>query len=113
MCSYMRYKLCRCGGVKQDARGSVCPKCGAGKPRDKTMKSAERGYDNAWNRLSVRVRTEQPLCEVCQESGIVTAATEVHHKVTIEDAPWLRLERSNLISLCNGCHRGIHAAATT
>ena len=105
----MRYKLCRCGGVRQDARGSVCPKCGAGAKRNKSMSTVERGYDNAWNKLSLRVRTEHPLCEVCIETGIVTAATEVHHKVSIEEAPWLRLERSNLMCLCNACHKGIHA----
>jgi 5-methylcytosine-specific restriction endonuclease McrA len=105
----MRYKLCRCGGVRIDARGSVCNKCGAGRKVNKSQNTTERGYDGAWNRLSRRVRTEQPLCEVCLESGIVTAATEVHHKVSIEQAPWLRLERSNLMSVCNGCHKAIHA----
>ena len=105
----MRYKLCRCGGVRQDIRGSVCGKCGAGKV-NKTQGTTERGYDGAWKRLSERIRTEQPLCEVCQQSGLVTAATEVHHKIEIEQAPWLRLERSNLISLCNACHKAIHAS---
>lgn len=104
----MRHKLCRCGGVREDRFGSVCPKCNAGAKR-KTQSTTQRGYDGAWNRLSVRVRTEQPLCEVCQDQGIATAATEVHHKVPIEQAPWLRLERSNLMSLCNACHKSAHA----
>ena len=108
----MRYKLCRCGGVRQDVRGSVCSKCGAGKV-NKTQGTTERGYDGAWKRLSERVRIEQPLCEVCLESDTVTAATEVHHKIEIEQAPWLRLERSNLMSLCNGCHKRIHAGKET
>lgn len=74
------------------------------------MKTTERGYDGRWKALSVRVRIEQPLCEVCLAAGIVTPATEVHHKITIEDAPWLRLERSNLMSVCNVCHDAEHAA---
>ena len=106
----MRYKLCRCGGVRVDAQGAVCNKCGAGRKTNKSQSTTERGYDGAWKRLSERVRTEQPLCEVCLESGIVTAATEVHHKVEIEQAPWLRLERSNLMSLCNACHKVMHAS---
>jgi 5-methylcytosine-specific restriction protein A len=104
----MRYKLCRCGGVREDCRGSVCDKCGAGRV-NKTVNTTQRGYDGAWKKLSERVRAEQPLCEVCLERGIATAASEVHHKVSIEQAPWLRMERSNLTCLCNGCHKEIHA----
>lgn len=105
----MRYKLCRCGGVREDCKGGVCDKCGAGKQCNKSMSTTERGYDGAWKKLSARVRAEQPLCEVCSERGIATAATEVHHKVSIDEAPWLRLERSNLMCLCNACHKEIHA----
>lgn len=105
----MRYKLCRCGGVRQDCKGGSCDKCGAGKRCNKSMTTTERGYDGRWKALSVRVRAEQPLCEVCLAAGIVTPATEVHHKITVEDAPWLRLERSNLMSLCNACHDAEHA----
>ena len=104
----MRYKLCRCGGVREDCRGSVCDKCGAGRV-NKTLNTTQRGYDGAWKKLSERVRAEQPLCEVCLERGIATAASEVHHRVSIEQAPWLRMERSNLMCLCNGCHKEIHA----
>jgi 5-methylcytosine-specific restriction endonuclease McrA len=104
----MRHKLCRCGGVREDRRGSVCPQCGAGK-QNRSIATTQRGYDGEWKKLSVRVRTEQPLCELCLAGEIITAATEVHHRVSIEDAPWLRLERSNLVSLCNGCHKAIHA----
>lgn len=104
----MRYKLCQCGGVREDRRGGTCQRCGAGK-QAKSKTTTERGYDGAWNKLSVRVRQEQPLCECCLINGIVTPATEVHHKVSIEEAPWLRLERSNLMSLCNGCHKAIHS----
>lgn len=46
---------------------------------------------------------------MCLENNIATPATEVHHKVSIDDAPWLRLERSNLMCLCNACHKAIHA----
>jgi len=104
----MRHKLCRCGGVREDAFGSICSKCGAGR-KQKTRNTTQHGYDGAWNRLSVRLRAEKPLCERCLERGIVTAATEVHHIVPIDQAPWLRLEVSNLMCLCNACHKAEHS----
>ena len=104
----MRYKLCRCGGVRDDRAGSVCESCGAGKRKDKRS-TTEHGYDYRWKKLSERIRKERPLCERCEAQGIVTAATEVHHKVPIDEAPWLRLERSNLMCVCNECHQEIHA----
>ena len=38
---------------------------------------------------------------------MVTAATEVHHIVKIKDRPELRLEWSNLMSVCRDCHERI------
>ena len=104
----MRYKLCRCGGVREDVFGSVCQKCGAGK-KHKSRTTAECGYDNEWRLLSEKKRSVDPLCELCQRKGIVTAADEVHHKVPIDDAPWLRLVWSNLLSVCMRCHDEEHA----
>jgi 5-methylcytosine-specific restriction endonuclease McrA len=105
----MRHKLCRCGGVREDRSGSVCTKCGAG-TKHKSRSSTQYGYDRRWRLLSERIRNEQPLCEMCAKQGIATAATEVHHIIPIDEAPWLRLERSNLMCLCNACHKIIHTS---
>jgi len=102
----MRYKLCRCGAVVKDHKGFFCAKCGAGK---KAQTTTQRGYDGQWNRLSQRLRAERPLCEVCLVHGMVKPSTEVHHKLSIEAAPHLRLEPNNLMCLCNDCHKAIHA----
>jgi 5-methylcytosine-specific restriction endonuclease McrA len=105
----MRMKLCRCGGVREDRQGSECGKCGAGKKHPKqTTNQAGYGWD--WQQLSVRFRKENPLCVECAKRGIATAAEEVHHVVPISDAPWLRLESSNLMALCVACHRAIDEA---
>ena len=101
---HMRYKLCQCGGVREDRCGGSCQKCGAGKQRNKSMTTTERGYDYAWRKLSERVREEQPLCEMCLKNGIVTPTEESHHIVPISIAPWLRLVRSNIMSVCKKCH---------
>jgi 5-methylcytosine-specific restriction endonuclease McrA len=100
----MRLKLCRCGGVREDRQGSVCIKCGVGKSKPK-QSTKDAGYGWDWQQLSVRFRKENPLCGECARHGIATAAEEVHHKVSIAESPWLRLEWSNLMSVCVPCHR--------
>jgi 5-methylcytosine-specific restriction protein A len=64
----------------------------------------QRGYDATWYRLRAMVLAEEPLCQDCTEQGRTTPANEVHHMVTIRQRPDLRLERSNLRSLCKPCH---------
>ena len=102
----MRYKLCRCGGVREDSSGGVCGKCGAGKRRS-ARSTVDNGYGWDWQKLSSLYRKENPLCVECANRGIATAAKEVHHIVPIDEAPWLRLSVSNLMALCVPCHRRI------
>ena len=65
----------------------------------------QRGYDRAWRRLRAYKLQINPLCERCAAHGCTEAAREVHHRVTIEDAPDRRLDLSNLEALCIVCHR--------
>ena len=99
----MRLKLCSCGNVV-DGKSNGCERCGRGKKRAR-LGTTEAGYDYDWKKLSERYRKENPLCVVCAERGIATAAEEVHHVVPITEAPWLRLAVSNLMALCVVCHR--------
>jgi len=90
--------LCRCGGTKT---GGKCDRC---RPhRAKT--TVQYGYDNTWRKLSERYRLENPLCVDCHSRGKVKPATEVHHLRKISEAPGLRLDPANLVSLCRACHR--------
>lgn len=63
-----------------------------------------------WVELRREKLTECPLCERCAAEGYVTAATEVHHAVPVEDAVTrgdrerLMFDYSNLRSLCHRCH---------
>lgn len=66
--------------------------------------SNERGYDAAWRRFRRRFLSEFPLCRDCQQNGVLTVATEVHHLVKIRDNPARRLDPSNVIGLCKPCH---------
>lgn len=52
---------------------------------------------------------EEPLCADCLACDKVTPATQVHHVIPFvgKDDP-LRLDRSNVVSLCNECHDKRH-----
>jgi 5-methylcytosine-specific restriction endonuclease McrA len=100
----VRYKLCRCGGVREDRSGGKCSKCGAGVKRN-ARTTNDNGYGWDWQQLSMRYRKDHPLCAECAKTGRAVAAEEVHHIVPIDEAPWLRLSVSNLMALCVPCHR--------
>lgn len=90
-------KLCRCGAIV-DKR---CDNCYRPPKRGTT---AERGYGNDWRKLSERFRANNPLCQRCEEMGLVTPSEHVHHIVPIREATELRLEPKNLRALCMECH---------
>lgn len=56
-----------------------------------------------------------PLCEDCEEQGILTSATEVHHITPVESANTvagmeaLMFNPGNLRALCHNCHVKVHA----
>jgi 5-methylcytosine-specific restriction endonuclease McrA len=63
-----------------------------------------------WLRLRRDALTRHPLCRRCEEEGYVTAATEVHHVVPVENGVTaaekerLMFDPSNLRPLCRACH---------
>ena len=100
-----------CYGI-YDPNTNECNKCG---PRPKTNwrpdsergTRHQRGYDEPWLKLAAyRLIHDQKLCQECDRQGHTTEATEVHHIIPFNglDDP-LRLDFSNLESLCVGCHR--------
>jgi 5-methylcytosine-specific restriction protein A len=101
--------LClKCKTVKR----GPCPKCTNGKrhnwqsDRERGTRQ-DRGYDNAWLKLRKAKLLADPLCQYClkKKPEIVTAAAQVHHIVPfrgLNDS--LRLEWSNLASVCLRCH---------
>lgn len=57
-----------------------------------------------WRTLRLQVLAEEPVCQVCLLSGSVTAATVVDHIERHHGDPVMFWSRSNLQSLCDGCH---------
>lgn len=69
-----------------------------------------------WRELREQKLRANPLCELCQQKGIVTAAHQVHHIHPIEDSHSVQEMRKwafmyeNLQSVCDQCHNDIHKA---
>lgn len=103
----------RCSVLVTDG-GSYCPAHKAQAEQRRAIADRERGspqsrgYDAFWRRVRKQALREHPLCQRCEEAGRVTAASIVHHIIAIEDAPRLRLDLANLMTLCRECHEEIH-----
>lgn len=67
-----------------------------------------------WQQLRIEKLRANPLCEVCEQDGIVTSAHAVHHRHPIEDSTSKAEMRKwafmwdNLVSVCDACHAKIH-----
>lgn len=66
--------------------------------------STSRGYGADWRRLRDAFLKKHPLCLFCDDVGLITEATVVDHIISFAERPDLRLEWSNLRSLCKECH---------
>jgi len=76
------------------------------KPRRDIRKSAsKRGYDSRWRKLRDAYIQHSPLCEHCEANGITTRGKEVDHiKPFKGSGDPLRLDWTNLQTLCRSCH---------
>src|SRR5690349_13252540 len=46
----------------------------------------------------------KPLCEECEKEGVVTAATDVDHRIPHRGSWELFVDETNLVSLCHSHH---------
>ncbi|MDE6860926.1 MAG: HNH endonuclease [Duncaniella sp.] len=71
-------------------------------------------HTSRWQRLRREVLGSHPLCKRCEDDGFISAATEVHHIVPVEeglsvgDKERLMFNPSNLMPLCHRCHVEVH-----
>lgn len=101
-------RVCVCGAV---TRTTPCDKCKAWKEKGRRYKKVnhkEHYGDGAWKSLSERFRADNPLCWDCNLDGRTEASTCVHHQVPICEDIRRRLDISNLVALCDSCHRARH-----
>ena len=71
-------------------------------------------HTTRWLRLRRDKLSDFPLCERCEQEGRVTAATEVHHIIPVENGltrqekERLMYDYTNLKALCHDCHVKTH-----
>ena len=85
-----------CAGCGVIVRASRCAECKRVKDRARPRR-IDRGYDYAWNKLSKELRTLQPFCSIV---GCKSQDLTVDHIIPLSEAPYLRLEITNLRVLC-------------
>lgn len=68
--------------------------------------TAQRGYDKAWQKVSIEYRAQHPFCECDEHKGLDERALSqvVDHIQPIAERPDLRLEWSNLRAMTKSCH---------
>lgn len=103
-------KPCAFIGCRELVRGTRY--CERHTPRawdnDHRGSAAERGYDRKWSQVRAAYVKKHPLCELCDQRGVVHPVEIVHHIVPICDGGD-RYRHANLQSLCRTCHGKVHA----
>lgn len=67
-------------------------------------------HTTQWLRLRKMILSEHPVCQACEEKGVLSPATEVHHITPVEyalsaaDTRRLMFDPHNLRALCHDCH---------
>jgi len=85
-----------CAGCGRVVRASRCVECQRIKDRGRPTRT-QRGYDYQGNKLSKHLREQHPYCSI---PGCNNKDLTVDHIIPLRDAPYLRLEISNLRVLC-------------
>lgn len=105
--------ICPHAGCNKLTTGGRCP---AHQKQQHKGSSKNRSGDPfyssaAWKRVRDQRRRLNPLCQLCEENGIVTPMWAVDHIKPRCDYPELELDIENTRSLCESCHNR-HTART-
>lgn len=125
----MLKKFCpKCNETLININNNYCEKCEA--KVKKNSKEDRRAYFKKYNdsrddiydfynsrewkccRANVKAN-DNGVCIVCLAKNVINYMTTVHHIVELKDDYSLRLKLSNLISVCDSCHRKIHSIYDT
>ncbi len=66
--------------------------------------SSQRGYGGRWQKARATFLTSHPLCQVCEEKGLVVPALVVDHIIPHKGDQTLFWDSSNWQPLCKACH---------
>ena len=71
---------------------------------NRRLNANARGYNWKWRQFRERYLIAHPLCVDCESRGVLSDASEIHHREKLERAPQRKFDLGNLLALCNGCH---------
>ncbi|MCY6957948.1 HNH endonuclease [Clostridium brassicae] len=114
-------KICKCGKlIPQEVK--LCEECA--KKYQENKKESNRHYDThvrdresitfyhgkewSFTRESIKNR-DNGLCRLCLSDKTIKPMHTVHHIEELKDNWSKRLNKNNLISVCDKCHKVIHA----
>ena len=111
-------KLCKCGLVIPISEGA-CSRCQEDKEQhkadryrsyDKTRPDYHKVYKTKRWRIARTdiINRDNYLCMSCKDMKSIDGGNIVHHIVPLEDNIDLACRYSNLITLCDSCHRQTH-----
>lgn len=114
-------KICLDCGVIISYENNRCDKCSS-RFRNKQLK-AMKGYNQRrdsevysfyesaeWSKTREVVKTRDAcMCQLCLSDGIGKEAQLVHHVDELKESWERRLDPTNLISLCDSCHKKVHS----
>jgi 5-methylcytosine-specific restriction protein A len=66
--------------------------------------ASDRGYDRTWRKFASWWLTQEPLCRICKQRGVVSAGALVDHIVPLR-AGGKRLSKHNVQTMCRSCHK--------
>lgn len=104
------YKICAWPGCTELSMQHYCDRHQLQRDQEqdaKYIRDKDSSYDAQWQRLRLSYLSKHPLCQACEDKGLIVPAVLVHHIKPIKDGGAV-LEERNLKALCNSCHEEIH-----
>lgn len=71
-------------------------------------------YNAEWKKLSKKILSERPKCELCAIRGLDNKSQELHHCIKFDQqleeglGDLLLLDEDNLVAVCKNHHNAIH-----
>ncbi|GAA0115279.1 HNH endonuclease [Clostridium senegalense] len=114
----MLKKVCRCGTIINYSE-KYCDKCT--KEYEDNKKEKNKIYDSKyrknkevykdkkWDKTKeVVINRDKCLCRICLKNKRIKPKDLVHHIIEVEENKKLIYEPSNLVCVCDSCHRETH-----
>jgi 5-methylcytosine-specific restriction protein A len=112
-------KVCAQAGCKTITKNRNCTKCQTkfnikskeyakkrARKSTRSMPSTNKAFygSTQWKALRDRKIRKDPLCQLCLPKGFLREGKDIDHIIELKDDYSLRLDITNLQTLCRSCH---------